>query len=251
MTTRLGPDELAALEEERNFLLRSLDDLERERAEGNIDDGDYERLRDDYTARAAATIRSIEDHLDERSAAPPVSARRRVAVIAGVALFAAVAAVLLTRSLGERLPGESVTGNAQTANEQTSSPYERLIADADRLVGEGEAAEALRRYDEAAALDPGRAEARARGALIVFRAGLVDEALDRLDAAEAADPTFPETWFVRGIVLVQGKRDTDGGRTAFTRYLELAPDGPYAEDARVILDELDDKPDKPDNQESG
>ena len=35
------PDAYAALEEQRDFLLRSLDDLERERAAGDIDEDDY------------------------------------------------------------------------------------------------------------------------------------------------------------------------------------------------------------------
>ena len=43
-----------ALEAERDFLLRSLDDLEAERAAGNVDDDTYRTLHDDYTARAAA-----------------------------------------------------------------------------------------------------------------------------------------------------------------------------------------------------
>ena len=56
----LDPDALAALEEERDFLLRSLRDLEREHDVGDVDDHDYEVLKDDYTARAATVLRSIE-----------------------------------------------------------------------------------------------------------------------------------------------------------------------------------------------
>ena len=37
----LDPDALAALEEERDFLLRSLQDLEREYAAGDVDESDY------------------------------------------------------------------------------------------------------------------------------------------------------------------------------------------------------------------
>ncbi len=47
-------------EEERDFLLRSLDDLDAERAAGNIDDETYERLHDDYTARAAIAVRAMQ-----------------------------------------------------------------------------------------------------------------------------------------------------------------------------------------------
>lgn len=230
MMTRLDPDELAALEEERDFLLRSIDDLELEAAEGNLEDADYRRLRDDYTARAAEAIRSIEAD-SARVTAPPVPLARRLLIGAGVMAFAVVAAVLLARSLGERLPGESVTGNEQLRDR---------VAQADALLEEGQAAEALRVYDEAAREAPGSAEPRVKSALIVFEAGLVDEALSRLDEAEAADPRYAETWFVRGIVLVRGRGDTEAARAAFARYLDLAPDGPYAEDTRVILQELED-----------
>jgi tetratricopeptide (TPR) repeat protein len=43
--------------EDREHLLRSLDDLDRELAAGDINQHDYETLRADYTARAAASIR--------------------------------------------------------------------------------------------------------------------------------------------------------------------------------------------------
>ena len=49
-----------ALEEERSFLLRSLADLDAERADGNVDDGTYERLHADYTARAARVIHQLD-----------------------------------------------------------------------------------------------------------------------------------------------------------------------------------------------
>ena len=50
---------LAQLEEERDFLLSSLSDLEHEFSAGDIDEGDYFSLRDSYTARAAVLIRDI------------------------------------------------------------------------------------------------------------------------------------------------------------------------------------------------
>lgn len=50
---------MSALEEDRNFLLRSLEDLEREREAGDLDEADYAALRDDYTARAAAVLRAL------------------------------------------------------------------------------------------------------------------------------------------------------------------------------------------------
>ncbi len=65
------------LEAERDFLLKSLDDLEAERAAGGIDEESYQALHDDYTARAAATIRTLRDGVDARPAGAGTSWRRR------------------------------------------------------------------------------------------------------------------------------------------------------------------------------
>ena len=57
----MNPDQLAELEDERRFLLRSLRDLDAELAAGDVDRVDYETLRDGYTKRAADVLRGIED----------------------------------------------------------------------------------------------------------------------------------------------------------------------------------------------
>ncbi len=48
-----------SLEEDRAYLLRSLDDLEREHDAGDLDDADYLVLKEDYTARAAEVLRAL------------------------------------------------------------------------------------------------------------------------------------------------------------------------------------------------
>ena len=54
------------------FLLRSIDDLEREHDAGDVDEHDFAALRDGYVARAAAVLREI----DEGKAALPPKRRR-------------------------------------------------------------------------------------------------------------------------------------------------------------------------------
>ncbi len=113
---RLDPDELAALEEQRRFLLVSLADLEREHQAGDLDDHDYDALRDDYTARAAEVIRAI----DERRAAllerrPPRRLGRAVASGLAVVVLAVGAGVWVAHSAGSRHPGQAVSGDAGSA----------------------------------------------------------------------------------------------------------------------------------------
>jgi hypothetical protein len=50
----------AALQEERDFCLRSLRDLDAEHSAGDLDDADYRTLRDSYVARAAAALRQLD-----------------------------------------------------------------------------------------------------------------------------------------------------------------------------------------------
>lgn len=108
---RLDPDELAGLEEQRDFLLRSLSDLEREFEAGDLDDHDHETLRNDYTVRAAEVLRAIEDQRAAFDAARGGrSLAQTLAVLAGVVAFAALAGWLVARSLGARQAGDTLTG---------------------------------------------------------------------------------------------------------------------------------------------
>ena len=96
-------DRLAALEEERRFLLRSLTDLEREHDAGDVDDLDYETLKDGYTARAADVLRRIEAG---QARIAPRSRRRWTRTIVIVAAVLAVAVArrsgLSARATGSR-----------------------------------------------------------------------------------------------------------------------------------------------------
>jgi len=76
----LDPWLRSALEEERDFCLRSLRDLDAERDAGDIDEADYETLRDSYTSRAAVVLRQLNGEV------PAAELRRtRAGVGAGLA----------------------------------------------------------------------------------------------------------------------------------------------------------------------
>jgi hypothetical protein len=70
MSARAGDVDRGHLEEERDFLLRSIEDLEAERAAGDIDESDYRALHDDYTARAARVLRRLEQVRSPKPASP-------------------------------------------------------------------------------------------------------------------------------------------------------------------------------------
>jgi tetratricopeptide (TPR) repeat protein len=103
-------DRLAELEEERRFLLRSLDDLEREHDAGDVDDLDYETLKDGYTARAAAVLRQIEDGKSELPGRAPRRWSRVIAVSAAIVVGAVFVGFVLAGAWGERSSSQEITG---------------------------------------------------------------------------------------------------------------------------------------------
>jgi tetratricopeptide (TPR) repeat protein len=197
------PEEAAleALEEERDFLLRSLDDLERELAAGDVDEHDYRALKDDYTARAARTIRAIQLHRARARATRTRgtrSWRRLVGTVAAVAAFAVLAGVLVAQASGRREADDPLTGEIrQTTRAQ--------LAEALSLAGEGRYDEAIGVYDDLLDEQPDNVEALTYRGWAQFLSG--DSAgVESLIAATEADPEYPDTHAFLAIILERAGR---------------------------------------------
>lgn len=198
--------------DERDFLLRSLRDLDAERAAGDIDEADYVRLRDDYTARAADALRSGGTERRRRS---PTSART-AAVIAGLAVLAVVAGLLLARSAGERLPGQTVTGTIAEGSTDE-------ISKAQQLAGQGKILEAIKLYDGVLKTDPQNPVALAQRGWLVSRAGLTDVGLASIDKAIAADPSYPDAHFFKAMILWRDQHKAAEAVVEFQAVLDHDP----------------------------
>jgi tetratricopeptide (TPR) repeat protein len=218
----LDPDTLAALEEQRDFLLRSLEDLEREHDAGDVDDHDYASLKDDYTARAARTIRAIEAHRARVAAARPRSWSRTLITVAAVVAFAVVAGVLVARSSGRREAGDALTGDIREST-RTQLDSGRLALQQERYD------DAIEIYDDVLADQPDNVEAMAYKGWAQIGNGDMDGVLTLIDAAEA-DPEYPDThYFLAGAFAVAGDYDT--ARRELDRFDALAPPPTLAAEA--------------------
>lgn len=238
------------IDAEREFLFRSLDDLEAEHDAGNIDDATYERLHGDYTARAAAALRAGASDLPAPpTAAPPISATRRVLTIGGVVAFGVVAAIVLTTALGGRMPGQTGSGNTATVSQaerqqtleravrETPDDPQAHLALARFLMAREKYPEAFAEFSSVTALDPTSTEAQAYSGWLLYLAGRVDDAIVRIDAALAADETYPDAHFFKGVALFRGKSDAAGAIPQFQRYITLVPDSPLSDQVRGLLAE--------------
>jgi tetratricopeptide (TPR) repeat protein len=193
-TRKLRPDELAALEEQRDFLLRSFDDLEQEHDAGDVDDEDYRSLRDDYTTRAARVLRAIDAH--QARVAGPRSSRARwrtIATVAGVVIFAFAAGALVAQAAGRRDASDSLTGDIRQTTRQQ-------VDDAISLAAGGDYAAAVDGLDAVLDEDPDNVEALTYKGWFQYRAS--DGAfMDTLTDAVSADPDYPAAHAFLAVIL--------------------------------------------------
>lgn len=201
---RYDPDAIAAMEDELEVQLRSLDDLKAEFEAGDLDEADFKTLHDDYTVRVADTMRRL-DH--QRGQVPQTRRRLNPLTIAAVILFAVGAGWLLARSTGERGVNDILTG-------EISSNRQRVLECQD-LGAAGEIVDSLQCFDQVLAQDPDNVTALTyRGWFLILTApsaeaaGEVDQAtellatgLTYLDRAVEADPTFPDARTFRAVVF--------------------------------------------------
>lgn len=248
MNSPVDPPDREELDRERAFLLRSLSDLEAERAADNIDDDTYRVLHDDYTARTAAVLRSIADGEDERpTAVPAMSWGRRIAIGAAVVLFIGVAGWWLAGALGDRGANDFASGNRTTIDDKNRAEnFEaELKAQPDnvglhlayaRFLSATDAAAALRQYGIAAQLDPKNPEGPAYGGWLLYvKLGQVDSALMSVDKALERDPFYADAQFFKGMILFRGKGDAAGAIPLFQAFLAANPDHQLAGDVRTVL----------------
>ncbi|MCU1483362.1 MAG: hypothetical protein JWN67_108 [Actinomycetia bacterium] len=222
----MNPDELAELEEQRSFLIRSLDDLDRELAAGDVDAVDAETLRDDYTHRLAEVQRAIETgHAELVRRVPARRPGRVVAAVVVVAGLAVGAGFAVANAAGSRKPGESATG---TIRESNSSKLSQAV----QLAQSGKYVEALKLYDEVIKQDPENLEALSdRGLLLIQvaygsdNAPLAARGRESINSALAIDPKNPRALFYLGLSK-QLAGDVKGANEAWDA--ALANDPPTA-----------------------
>jgi cytochrome c-type biogenesis protein CcmH len=244
------------LEAQRVFLMRSLEDLEAERAAGNIDEATYARLHGDYTARAAAVLRALDGETSEttvETGAPPVSAGRRALVIGGLIAFAIAAAVVLAITIGPRQPGGTVTGNLPATPKSDAvlkaavaahpNDYSARIEYARDLLPTN-SVEALQQYGAAGKLSPSEPEpptyigwilalASTQVTDAAQRSQLVKQSLSEFAQARKLDPKYADDYVFEGLVRARYANDPAGAIPLLQEYLRLAPDGPATQIADV------------------
>lgn len=239
------------LEQQREHLLRSIEDLDAERAAGDVSDADYSALRSDYTARAAAVLRAMEDH---DAVTPPESCepgkqaavsggpvvqrrqrrRRRWLLWGGIALCAAAAVVLVAALVAPRLPGQTSSGTVRLSS---AEQLQRTLGQAQLLESKGNASQALALYHEVLMKDPTQEQALAESGWLEFEAGvsahngkLLSDGQAAETEAEQVDPTaYAPHLYLGSMLLVEGH--AGDAASEFSLFLQSDPPLPAEQTA--------------------
>ncbi|MCL2393692.1 MAG: hypothetical protein FWC87_03300 [Acidimicrobiaceae bacterium] len=257
------------LEEERDFLLRSLADLEAEHDAADLDDPDYRALKDDYTARAAAVLRALEAPAQEAppadpppADAPPTEAvpadpsgppetakagqgragwlsrhRRTVVSVAGVAIVVAGVLWAVVASSSQRQAGETISGQQVGATQPTNSSETKLLLAAQKAADRGDNVTELKDAQAVLVSDPTQPQALTMEGWLLAQTGqkaLVAKGVGLLTLAERIDPGFAEPHVYRGIALLS-EGENRSAVPELRWYLAHRPDPKLAPKVRAAL----------------
>jgi tetratricopeptide (TPR) repeat protein len=136
---------------------------------------------------------------------------------------------------------QAVTNDKDPNAAKTLAAYYNNLAEAysrDKKIDD-----AVKTYQQAALADPAAAaQYYFNMGAVLTNAGQVDKAVDAFNKCIAADPTKADAYYQKGVNLM-GKATLQGDKTiaapgtveAFQKYLELQPNGQYAEVAKQML----------------
>jgi tetratricopeptide (TPR) repeat protein len=143
---------------------------------------------------------------------------------------------------GKQYPQAIEAYNKAITLDPNKAAYHNNLAQA--LAKSNQADKAIAEYDTAAKLEPAQAATYYfnEGAVLT-NTGKVDDAIVAFDKVIATDPTKADAYYWKGVNMVgkaktgaDGKFEAPAGTAeAFNKYLELAPDGKYADPAKQML----------------
>lgn len=203
----LGGTRVAADGTDLAYWVKAVRKTEADYATGSTNDDEYESLRSSQVHRLAELARAADQPAAKKKAttfkfkAP--KKQQGVAWMGAASLFVIVGIVALALSTGDRSGNGNITG--ATAGNSNS-----LLARAAEQTSEAKPADAIETYDQVLALDPTNATALSYKGWLIRLAGLPDQGEAQIDAAIAADPTYPDARFFKGYILLRDRNDPAG-----------------------------------------
>ena len=240
-----------SLNDQRDFLLRSIDDAERELLAGDLSKDDYDVLvvRDqarlaevevelaalgpapagDETAAASDPATSATVSQTESTASPRrrLSPWRRVGVVGACLLIITGLVILVDHAVSPSLPGQPVSGSITESKVQL---IEQQLTEADILNNNGEAVAALQLYQKVLSEDPTDPNALAASGWLEWNYGTAAKvrAITRVgrqqeEKAIRLAPSYYAGHLFLGLIILNQDHNPTGAIAEFTKFLADNP----------------------------
>jgi hypothetical protein len=230
------------LNDQREFLLRSIDDAERELAAGDLTQADFDvlvlrdqqRLAEVEVALAALGPEALDDP-EPTSITPTaeIPARRRfspwrrVGIVAACLLIVTGAVILVNHAVNPSLPGQPVTG---TVTQSKVKLLAEELTEAAVLNNNGEAVQALQLYQKVLTQDPGDPIALANSGWLEWENGNSGKSAPAERAGRTAEkqaialaPSYWAGHLYLGLIILNQDHNPSGAITQFTKFLGDSP----------------------------
>ena len=149
-------------ENEKYFLLKSLDDLDGELAKGDITEKDYAQLTRNYKRRL---IKLTKQETSSRNEPKLHNAKKTWFTVLFLVVLALISGIAIANSSGERTGSETITGSIRKSTVTKLQEAQRLLSDSEKW------GEAISIYDEVLEDQPSNVEALTYRAWLQYRLG--------------------------------------------------------------------------------
>ncbi|HVB91922.1 MAG TPA: hypothetical protein VND70_07455 [Acidimicrobiales bacterium] len=235
-----GRDARWYLEDERDFLQRSLLDAEREHAAGDLSEADRTVLvtRDrtrlteveaELAALGPAPGRTAHNEPVSPPGAPPMPGWRRLAIAAACFLIATGAVILVTHARQARQPGQAPSGSITLSQ---AALIANQLAQAQKLSDQHQTLAALKLYDMVLSEDPANPAAMAGAGWLKWNTGytahvasLTADGRREVERAVQASPSYYAAHLFLGLIL---ENQDDNHTGAVTQFNDFVIDDPPA-----------------------
>jgi cytochrome c-type biogenesis protein CcmH/NrfG len=235
------------LEDEAEFLRRSLDDAKSELEAGDLDRADYDALcrRDESrlgAVQAALRVLDVEDKEEEAAEARSSRRRGRWLLFVGIAALVVATTLLALDLASPRAPGQPITGSIKVNTRQEITTQ---LAQAAALVNEDSTTatqEALTIYAHVLSEDPRQPQALAETGWLEWEAGMHgDQQSLRTEGATLVKQSLviePDDYAAHlflGTIDFEGDHDTAAAIAQYQEFLKEKPPAALIANAAPIL----------------
>ena len=210
--------------EQKEFLLKSLQELDQELESGNLSSDDHDMLVRRYTRELAGIAESEET---ASSGQQPKKGYRTKALLwsLGVVLLGVVAGITVSQTSGDRSEGESITGSIRKSVNTQISEAQMLLGNRDRW------GEAIEIFDQVLEVQPSNVEAMTYRSWLNYQSGAdADIQIAAWEEVLVLEPSYPDA-----LVFISIALSNEGRYSQAATYLDELRSSPVREDILGIV----------------